>query len=73
MGTAGALRLAADRGVLDSAFVLMYGDSYLPIGIAPVVSTFERLAPPVLMTVFRNAEQCRGPRWTGRPLRQGGR
>src|SRR5467141_3511852 len=30
-GTAGALRLASDRGALAPAFFVLYGDSYLPV------------------------------------------
>ena len=29
LGTAGALRLAADRGLLQERFIILYGDSYL--------------------------------------------
>ena len=36
LGTAGALRLAVDRGVMDEGFLVLYGDSYLPIDLAPV-------------------------------------
>src|SRR4029077_972198 len=35
-GTGGALRLAADRGLLDPGFFVLYGDSYLPIELAPL-------------------------------------
>ena len=35
-GTGGALRLAADRGLLDAGFFVLYGDSYLPIELAPL-------------------------------------
>src|SRR6266516_4867868 len=40
-GAGGALRLAADLGLLDEAFFLLYGDSYLPIDLAPVWRTSE--------------------------------
>src|SRR5260370_40089666 len=36
-GTGGALRLAFDAGLLDDRFAVLYGASYLPIDIAPVV------------------------------------
>jgi NDP-sugar pyrophosphorylase family protein len=29
-GTAGALRLASERGLVDDVFSVVYGDSYLP-------------------------------------------
>lgn len=53
-GTAGALRLAADRGVLAERFLLTYGDSYLPIDFGAVADAFERSGKPALMTVFHN-------------------
>jgi N-acetyl-alpha-D-muramate 1-phosphate uridylyltransferase len=57
MGTAGALRLASDAGVLHDHFLVVYGDSYLPIDLRPVEATFARLAQPALMTVFHNRGQ----------------
>jgi NDP-sugar pyrophosphorylase family protein len=53
-GTAGALRLALDKGVLDEAFAVLYGDSYLPIDLEPVWRAFAAGGLPALMTVFRN-------------------
>jgi NDP-sugar pyrophosphorylase family protein len=43
LGTAGALRLAA--ALLDESFLLIYGDSYLPIDYRAVLKT---LQPPAL-------------------------
>jgi MurNAc alpha-1-phosphate uridylyltransferase len=54
-GTAGALRLAFDSGALPPTFLLLYGDSYLPIALAPVWRAFEEQRRPALMTVLRNA------------------
>jgi NDP-sugar pyrophosphorylase family protein len=54
-GTAGALRLACDQGALDDAFLVTYGDSFLPIDFAAVWERFSRSGRPALMTVFRNA------------------
>jgi NDP-sugar pyrophosphorylase family protein len=54
-GTAGALRLALDRGALDPAFLVTYGDSFLPIDFADVWRRFEASGAPALMTVFQNA------------------
>ena len=54
-GTAGALRLAADRGVLEDEFLVVYGDSYLPIDFGVVAAVFRRSGAPALMTVFENA------------------
>jgi NDP-sugar pyrophosphorylase family protein len=53
-GTGGALRLAFDEDVLQPAFAVIYGDSYLPIDVAEVWRDFERRRPDVLLTVFRN-------------------
>ena len=53
-GTGGALRLALDQGALPETFLVLYGDSYLPLVLAPVVEAFERSSCPALMTVFRN-------------------
>jgi NDP-sugar pyrophosphorylase family protein len=54
-GTAGALRLALDQGVLDDAFLVTYGDSFLPIDFARVWRAFAASGAPALMTVFHNA------------------
>jgi NDP-sugar pyrophosphorylase family protein len=54
-GTAGALRLAADRGVLAPEFLVLYGDSYLPIDTAEVAAAHQRSGAAALMTVFHNA------------------
>jgi len=53
-GTAGALRLAFDAGLLAEAFFVLYGDSYLPIPFAPVFDAFAASGRPALMTVMRN-------------------
>lgn len=52
-GTGGALRLAADLDLLDESFFLLYGDSYLPIDLAPVWRTSEE-GQICTMTVLRN-------------------
>ena len=53
-GTGGALRLALDERVLDESFFVLYGDSFLPVGFAPVWSAFEASGSPALMTVLKN-------------------
>jgi NDP-sugar pyrophosphorylase family protein len=53
-GTAGALRLAADQGVLDPAFLVLYGDSFLSVDLASVWRAFLGCGRAALMTVFRN-------------------
>jgi NDP-sugar pyrophosphorylase family protein len=53
-GTAGALRLAFDEGVLDDAFLVLYGDSYLTCDIAAIWRAFTANDSDALMTVFEN-------------------
>ncbi len=53
-GTGGALGLAVDERVLDEAFFVLYGDSFLPVEFAPVWSAFEGSGSPALMTVLKN-------------------
>jgi histidinol-phosphate phosphatase family protein len=53
-GTAGALRLALDRGALADSFLLTYGDSFLPVDFGAVWRSFREAGRPALMTVFEN-------------------
>jgi NDP-sugar pyrophosphorylase family protein len=53
-GTAGALRLALEQGVLDERFFVIYGDSFLPVAFGPIRRAFEASGQPALMTVLRN-------------------
>ncbi len=57
LGTAGALRSALNAGLLPDRFLLLYGDSYLPINYRPVWDAFVHSDCPALMTVFRNDGQ----------------
>jgi NDP-sugar pyrophosphorylase family protein len=59
-GTAGALRLANDEGVLDEDFLVLYGDSWLQVDPAVVLRAARGRREPALMTVFRN-----DGRWDG--------
>jgi NDP-sugar pyrophosphorylase family protein len=52
-GTGGALRYVADLGLLQNSFFVVYGDSYLPIDLAPVWQTSGQGLVPT-MTVLRN-------------------
>ncbi|HMO49983.1 MAG TPA: NTP transferase domain-containing protein [Kiritimatiellia bacterium] len=54
-GTGGALVHALDA--LQTEFMLLYGDSYLPIDYRPVVASFYRSGLPALMTVHKNLGQ----------------
>jgi NDP-sugar pyrophosphorylase family protein len=53
-GTAGALRLALDAGVLAERFLVTYGDSFLPVDFGAVARAFEQSGAAALMVVFRN-------------------
>src|SRR6185503_1808745 len=53
-GTAGALRLALDEGALEDAFLVTYGDSFLPVDFGEVFGAFRASGKPALMAVYRN-------------------
>ncbi|MEH2470445.1 MurNAc alpha-1-phosphate uridylyltransferase [Nitrobacteraceae bacterium AZCC 2161] len=55
LGTGGALKQALP--LLGSRFLVLYGDSYLPIDFASVEQAFLDSGKPALMTVQRNADQ----------------
>jgi N-acetyl-alpha-D-muramate 1-phosphate uridylyltransferase len=55
MGTGGALKQALP--LLDSSFLVLYGDSYLPVDFASVERVFLASGKPALMTVQRNADR----------------
>ena len=52
LGTGGALKQAGQA--LGSRFLVLYGDSYLPIDYQAIVASFLAQQKPALMTVFRN-------------------
>jgi NDP-sugar pyrophosphorylase family protein len=52
LGTGGALRQALPQ--LGETFFVLYGDTYLDIPFAPVLTAFHSSSTPALMTVFRN-------------------
>lgn len=56
-GTGGALRLACDRRLLDPAFAVLYGDSYLRVSVANAWDRFVNSGAPAMMTVLRNQNQ----------------
>lgn len=53
-GTGGALRLAREQDALQESFLVIYGDSFLPVEFAPVWEAFQASGAPALMTVLRN-------------------
>lgn len=54
LGTGGPLRRALDAGLLESRFLVTYGDSYLPVPLTPILNALDASGQPALMTVFRN-------------------
>src|SRR4051794_8774418 len=54
-GTAGAIAQA--RPLLDDAFFVLYGDSYLPCDYQAVARAFSAAAKPALMTVYHNRDR----------------
>ena len=52
LGTAGAIKKALP--LLGDDFMVLYGDSYLPVDYQEVQEHFYQLSNPALMTVFRN-------------------
>jgi len=52
LGTAGAVRHALP--LLGDAFLVVYGDSYLPCSYRDVAEAFHAAGQPGLMTVYRN-------------------
>lgn len=56
-GTGGALRYALDADALTDPLAVLYGDSYLPIELAPVWMAFAESGRRALMTVLRNEDR----------------
>jgi MurNAc alpha-1-phosphate uridylyltransferase len=54
-GTAGALRLALDQGLLDESFFLLYGDSFLPVDMRDVEAAWDDAGLRALMTSCETA------------------
>jgi len=52
LGTGGALKRALPK--LGEKFVVIYGDSYMPVDYAAIVQAFVVSGKPALMTVFEN-------------------
>jgi MurNAc alpha-1-phosphate uridylyltransferase len=52
LGTGGAIKKALPQ--LGDIFMVLYGDSYLPIAFGPVADAFRASSADGLMTVFRN-------------------
>lgn len=56
LGTAGALRLAYDRGLLQERFLVIYGDSWLDADPADVMTALREADTLGVMTVYRNED-----------------
>ena len=54
LGTGGAVKLAFDRGMLRDRFLVLYGDSFLPIHFGPFWKAFHAGRKPAMMTILRN-------------------
>src|SRR5256885_4691414 len=52
LGTGGALNRALPR--LGEKFLVIYGDSYMPVDYAAIIKAFVVSRKPALMTVFQN-------------------
>ena len=61
LGTGGALRLVVDQELVAPNFFVLYGDSYLPIHLSEIETTYFRQSAPVLMTVYRDREGLEHP------------
>ena len=57
LGTGGAVRLVVDSGLVEDAFFVLNGDSYLSVDFDEFEKTFRRVEYPALMTVFQNRNQ----------------
>ena len=53
-GTAGALRVACDAGLLEETFLVLYGDSFLSVDFREALRTFHASGAKGMMTVFHN-------------------
>lgn len=53
-GTAGALRLALDQGVLAERFLVVYGDSFLRFDLASMADLHRRSRLPATMAILKN-------------------
>ena len=54
LGTAGALRKALDAGLLHDWFLVLYGDSFLPLDFRLLGRAFLEQDRPALMAVYAN-------------------
>src|SRR5436190_17518746 len=52
LGTGGALKRALPK--FGEKFLVVYGDSYMPVDYAAIVQAFVESGKPALMTVFQN-------------------
>jgi NDP-sugar pyrophosphorylase family protein len=55
LGTGGAL--LQSRKMLKENFIVLYGDSYLPLDFRPAIKAFQKSGAMMLMTVYRNSNR----------------
>jgi NDP-sugar pyrophosphorylase family protein len=55
LGTGGALKHALPK--LGEQFLVIYGDSYMPVDYSAIVEAFVESGKPALMTVFENEDR----------------
>jgi NDP-sugar pyrophosphorylase family protein len=55
LGTGGALKRALPK--LGRQFLVIYGDSYMPVDYSAIVAAFVGSGKPALMTVFQNKDR----------------
>jgi NDP-sugar pyrophosphorylase family protein len=53
-GTGGALRRVRDAGLLHDRFLVLYGDSFLPVDFRRLAQAFAGQNRPAMMAVYRN-------------------
>jgi len=57
LGTGGALRKALTEKKLKDRFMVLYGDSFLPIDFANIISVYQAQNKPALMTLYKNTDK----------------
>ena len=57
LGTGGAVRNAAELGLLENHFLVTYGDSYLPVNYVDLEKEFLQQKKPAVMAIYKNENQ----------------
>lgn len=56
LGTGGALRKALAENKLQNKFMMIYGDSFLPIDFQALTNYYLSQSKPALMTIYKNTD-----------------